>query len=67
MSTLSGQRGEGSISSSPPFDARFIFTSPSPYRSRFQVPEYLDASPPQADEGEERDGGGEQTRRRQLG
>ena len=30
MSTLSGQRGEGSISSTPPFEATFICTSPSP-------------------------------------
>src|SRR3954466_2266239 len=49
MSTESGQRGDGSISSTPPFEANFMWTSPSPYRSRFQVPAYLPASPPQAE------------------
>src|SRR3954466_6698540 len=47
MSTESGQRGDGNISSTPPFDASFMWTSPSPYRSRFQVPAYFPASPPQ--------------------
>src|SRR4051812_16006105 len=49
MSTESGQRGDGSISSTPPFEASFMWTSPSPYRSRFHVPAYLAASPPHAD------------------
>src|SRR3954471_2044577 len=49
MSTESGQRGDGSISSTPPLEASFMWTSPSPYRSRFQVPAYFPASPPQAE------------------
>src|SRR5215210_264256 len=41
-------RRDGRVNSTPPFDARFMRTSPSPYNSRFQLPAYLPPSPEQA-------------------
>ncbi len=45
MSTEAGQRPIGSINSMSPLPAKVIWTSPSPYRSRFHVPAYLEPSP----------------------